>query len=81
MSQSTDIAIFERVGRFIFGSFILIGILQFALPSSLSFIAVYVILTAIINWEPFYALCAFMQTLLSQPKPQLNLTKEPALST
>lgn len=81
MTQSVNIVPFERVGRFVSGSVILIGILQFALPSTLALVAAYIILTAIINWEPFYALCASLQLLFSQLKSQLKMTKEVALST
>jgi len=81
MTQSINIVPFERIGRFIFGSVMLIGILQFTLPPTMALIAAYVILTAIIDWEPFYALCAYVQLLLSHFNPQLKSTKEVALST
>ena len=64
MTQSDNIEPFERVGRIIFGSAILIGILQFALPSGLAFIAAFIILTAIIAWDPFYALCSLATKIL-----------------
>ena len=81
MTQSTNIVPFERIGRFIFGSVMLTGILQFSLPSVLALIAAYVILTAIIDREPFYALCAYVQILFTHLKPQPKLIKEIALST
>jgi len=43
MTQSSNIEPFERIGRYIFGSTILIGILQVVLPHGLSFIAAYII--------------------------------------
>ena len=81
MTQSINIVLFERIGRFIFGSVMLIGILQFNSPPTLALIAAYIILTAIIDWEPFYALCAYVQILFPHLKPQPKLIKEIALST
>jgi Inner membrane protein YgaP-like, transmembrane domain len=81
MTQSINIVPFERIGRFVFGSVMLIGTLQFSFPPTLAFMGAYVILTAIIDWEPFYALCAYVQTLFTHLNLLPQTTKEIALST
>ena len=77
----SNILFVERVIRYVFGSVILLGILHFNIHPVVAFIAAYAILTAMIAWEPFYALYGTVKAVIPLPRFYPRPTKEPVLNT
>lgn len=60
----------ERILRSVFAATLLAGIIQFSfMPPWLALIAAYMVLTAIIAWEPFYALYLRARTRTPRYQP------------
>lgn len=59
-----NIGNYELVVRYLFGGTLLIGILLLMLPPATAFVATYAVITAIIAWDPVYALLSWVRDLI-----------------
>lgn len=71
----------ERVIRYVFGCVLLLGILHLNVHPVLAIIAAYAILTAMIAWEPIYALYGTVKAVIPVPRFYPRPASEPVLNT
>jgi hypothetical protein len=59
----SNIGHIDRIARYLAGGVLLTGVLLLAFSPALAIVAAYLVLTAIIGWEPIYAFLTSLNTV------------------